>query len=56
MRNAERPPHKAVEDAGKLLAEYARPGERNGQHALDRLMAVLDCDAVGEALERLKEK
>ena len=46
----------AAEKAGDILARYGQSGPRDSGQTINRLLAVLDRDAVGEALEQLEER
>lgn len=42
---------KALEDAQGILARYVEPGPRNCEQTIDRLLDVLDDEAVVQAIE-----
>ncbi|MDA9465204.1 hypothetical protein [Bradyrhizobium sp. CCBAU 53415] len=42
---------KALEDAQGILAQYVEPGPRNCEQTIDRLLDVLDDEAVVQAIE-----
>ena len=45
----------AAEKSGDILTQHSRSESRDSGQAINRLLAVLDRDAFGEALDQLEE-
>ena len=56
MSTAEKTIKDAVKQAGQVIAEYLEPGPRNCEQTLDRLMLVLDNEAVAKAINEIEDK
>ncbi len=45
----------ALREAQLILADYVRPGPRNGEKTIKELLKVLDRNDVVEAVDRLED-
>jgi hypothetical protein len=46
----------AIRSAGRIIAEYLEPGQQpNADETLTRLIAVLDTQELGAALDRMEK-
>jgi hypothetical protein len=45
----------ALREAGSIVAKYLQPGAPTAEATLSRLIAVLDNEELGRALERLEK-
>ena len=47
---------RAIEDARRILGEYKEPGQRDATRTVERLLAILDRNDVGHALDRMNRR